>query len=40
MKYINNKEAELKAGYEAVAYNRQKEKLEEEAEDMLVEGKV
>jgi len=31
-KYINNKEAELKAGYEAVAYNRQKEKLEEEAE--------
>lgn len=31
-KYLNDKEAELKVGYEAVAYNKQKEKLEEEAE--------
>ena len=31
-KYLNDKEAELKTGYEAVAYNIQKEKLEEEAE--------
>ena len=31
-KYLDNKEAELKAGYEAVAYNKQKEELEEEAE--------
>ena len=31
-KYLDNKEAELKASYEAVAYNKQKEELEEEAE--------
>ena len=31
-KYLDNKEAELTAGYEAVAHNRQREKLVEEAE--------
>lgn len=31
-KYLDNKEAELKAGYEAVAYNKKKEELEQEAE--------
>ena len=31
-KYLDNKEAELKAGYETVAYNKQREELEEEAE--------
>ena len=31
-KYLDNKEAELKTGYETVAYNKKKEELEEEAE--------
>ena len=32
-KYLNNKEAELKAGYDTVAYNKEIEQLEKEAEE-------